>query len=148
MSYERLIAEHAEIDEALVLLQKLVATCAVDIGAVVVALSDLSQALARHLAHEDSFIYPRMIAGQNAETSAVARQFVRSFEALRQDWELYLAEWNSECIAADWDNFRCETERMATRLAQRVRAENELLYATALRTNVIPLRERRGTFAA
>lgn len=148
MSYERLIAEHAEIDKALLRLQKLVATDTPDIGAVVVRLSYLSQLLSSHLAHEDSFIYPWMIAGSNAESSAVARDFIASFAALRRDWDLYLAEWNSECIAADWDNFRGETERMATRLAQRVRAENELLYATALKTNVIPIRERRGAVAA
>lgn len=148
MSYERLIAEHAEIDDALLRLQKLVATDPADIDTVIVALSDLSQVLAGHLAHEDSFIYPRMIAGPNGESSAVARDFVRSFECLRKDWDLYLAEWNSECIATEWANFRSETERMATRLAQRVRAENELLYATALKANVIPLRERRGEVAA
>lgn len=144
MSYERLIDEHAQIDIARVRLQCLMDTDTPDVGAVVVALSDLARQLADHLAHEDSFIYPRMIAGSNTESSSTANNFVSEFADLRRDWLLYVAEWNGERIAADWARFRSESERMNLWLEQRVRAENELLYAMALKTNAIPLRERRA----
>lgn len=143
MSYERLMSEHQRIDKAIVRLRKLIESDLPDVAAVVIALSDLSAELGSHLAHEDSFIYPRMIAGSNAESSQTARAFVSEFADLTRDWNLYLSEWSWECIQADWKSFRAETDRMMGRLALRVRAENNLLYSIALKNNAIHLRERR-----
>lgn len=140
MSYETLIAEHARIDRAVARLGALTRADTPDVPAVVIALSDLSGELAHHLAHEDSFIYPRMIAGPNPDAAAVAASFVNEFAALTHDWERYLGEWNSECIAADWDQFRHDTEAMNARLALRVARENEVLYSVALNASAIPLR--------
>lgn len=141
MSYERLIAEHGRIDMALGRLQLLIEADARDPGAVTIGLSDLSRELTHHLDYEDSFIYPRMIASGNAMAATTAQEFVEDFAQLRADWGLYLGEWNSECIAADWDGFRHETRRMIARLADRVRAENDLLYAAALQAGAIRLRK-------
>jgi iron-sulfur cluster repair protein YtfE (RIC family) len=140
MSYEKLIAEHAQIDRALERLQVLIACRAPDVPSVVIALSLLADELTHHLAHEDSFIYPRMTGGDNPESAAIAEAFVAEFSELTHDWQLYLGEWNSECIAEDWAHFRHDTEKMIARLAHRVRAENELLYTVALKTSAIPLR--------
>jgi len=141
MSYETLIAEHGRIDMALGRLQRLIDADARDAGAVTIALSDLATDLEHHLAHEDSFIYPHMIASGNAGVSATAQEFVEDFAQLRADWGVYLAEWNAECIGEDWLSFRFDTCRMIGRLAERVRAENELLYAAALQTGAIRLRK-------
>ncbi len=144
MSYERLIAEHALIDAALSRLEALVAVAVPDLPAAIIALADLSGELAHHLAHEDSFIYPGLIQGRNPEARRVAERFVADFEELRDAWNLYLREWTPDCIAGDWEIFRIETGTMIVRLAQRVKAENALLYAEALRTGAIPLRDRRA----
>lgn len=144
MSYERLLAEHALIDAALARLEALVALAAPDVPAVIIALADLSSELAHHLAHEDSFIYPRLIGGRHPETRRVAERFVSDFEELRSDWNLYLREWTADCIDGDWEAFRIETGTMIVRLAQRVKAENILLYAEALRTGAVPLRDQRA----
>jgi iron-sulfur cluster repair protein YtfE (RIC family) len=144
MSYERLIAEHALIDAALVRLQALVAAPEPDLPAVTIALADLSGELSHHLAHEDSFLYPGLIGSHNAEARRVATRFVQDFEQLRRDWDLYLREWTAECIGEDWDAFGIETVNMIARLDQRVKAENALLYTEALRTGAIPLRDLRA----
>jgi hypothetical protein len=141
MSYETLIAEHAKIDAALDRMRALVEPAAPDVPAVVLALSALAGELHHHLAHEDSFIYPRMIAGRSAESAAAAHGFIVEFAELRRDWGLYLGEWDSECIAADWAGFQAETQRMIARLADRVKAENELLYNVALQSGAIRLRD-------
>lgn len=140
MSYERLIAEHARIDVQVELLTELVGADQPDVAAVVIALSDLSGALSSHLAHEDSNIYPQMIAARNTELSEAASRFVEEFATLREDWGLYLSEWGSEAIAGDWQNFRAETRAILARLAKRVRAENDLLYPAAFRNGLIALR--------
>lgn len=144
MSYERLIAEHALIDAALARLEALVAAAIPDIPAVIIGLADLSNELAHHLAHEDSFIYPRLIQGRNPRARRVAERFVEDFDELRGAWNLYLREWTSDCIAGDWEIFRIETGTMIVRLAHRVKAENALLYAEALRTGAVPLRDQRA----
>ena len=141
MSYERLIAEHGRIDIMLGRLLLMIEADEADTAAVTIGLSDLSRELTQHLDFEDSFIYPRMIASGNPQAAATAQEFVEDFAKLRADWGLYLGEWNSECIAEDWDGFRHETRRMMARLTDRVRAENELLYAAALQVNAIRLRK-------
>ena len=140
MSYERLIAEHGRIDMALGRLQLLIEADAPDAGAVTICLSDLSCELTAHLEYEDSFIYPRLIASSDRQTSTTAREFVEDFAQLREDWELYLSEWNRDCIVADWAQFRHYTHVMIARLTERIRAENELLYAAALQAGAIRLR--------
>jgi iron-sulfur cluster repair protein YtfE (RIC family) len=141
MSYERLIAEHGRIDMALGRLQRLIDEDLPDSLAVVIGLSDLSRELSAHLAFEDSFIYPRMIASANPQASATAQEFIEDFAQLGQDWRVYQGEWNAECIAADWAEFRHQTRAMIARLAERGRAENQLLYAAALQAGAIRLRK-------
>lgn len=147
MSYERLIDEHAQIDRVLERLRGLVETDTPDLPAVTIALADVSGELAHHLAHEDSFIYPRMIAGESDVARDAATAFISDFAALRHDWDLYLTEWSAECIGADWQTFREATLSMIARLAKRVEAENTVLYAAALRESVIPLREPQDALA-
>jgi hypothetical protein len=144
VNYETLIAEHDQIAARTARLELLIQSGTPDVAAVVLALSDLSREVTHHLAHEDSFIYPRMIAGGNFECSAVAMAFIAEFADLTREWQAYLGEWNSECIAADWDHFRRETVTLLARIADRIRAENDVLYVVALKNNAIHLRERRS----
>ena len=141
MSYERFIAEHARIDASGEALLELTGADQPDVPAVIIALSDLSCELTGHLAHEDSLIYPRMIAARNTELSETASHFVEEFAALRADWDVYLREWGSDAIAGDWQEFREQTRSILARLAKRVRAENDLLYPAAFRAGLLPLRD-------
>lgn len=147
MSYERLIDEHAQIDVVLERLRALVEAETPDLPAVTIALSNASSELTHHLAHEDSFIYPRMIGGESDVARDAATAFVSDFAALRDDWALYLSEWNAECIGSDWQTFRAATLTMIERLAKRVEAENTVLYAAALRESIIPLRDPQNASA-
>ncbi|RYY29012.1 MAG: hemerythrin domain-containing protein [Sphingomonadales bacterium] len=141
MSYERLMREHARIEIAVQHLLELVSAPEPDLGCVTIALSDLSQELSEHLAHEDSFIYPRMIQGNNALMRDAARAFSAEFASLRDDWSLYLREWSAECIGGDWAHFVQQTKAILERLQCRIDAENNILYTAALRESVIMLRE-------
>jgi iron-sulfur cluster repair protein YtfE (RIC family) len=140
MSYERLISEHGRIDMALGRLQLLIEADEPDAAAVTIGLSDLSSELTAHLHYEDNAVYPRMIASTDEHTSATARQFAEDFAQLREDWSLYLSEWNRDCILADWAEFRRYTRTMIARLSERIRAENEQLYTAALQASAIRLR--------
>ena len=111
-----------------------------DVPAVSAALANLATQLSDHLAREDSFIYPRMIESSVGRVSSIARRFIEEFDSLTADWKTYLAEWLPDCITGDWDGFRHETEAIIARLAARVRAENNVLYSTALSHGLITLR--------
>ena len=140
MSFDRLIAEHMRIEFKAKSLWARTALAEPDVAGAALALADLSHELLEHLAHEDSFIYPRMIAAANTDMSEVATRFADEFAALHKDWAAYLREWSSERIAADWNDFRAATHAILARLAARVHSENALLYPAALRNGVIPLR--------
>ena len=142
MSYERMIAEHGQIDRGLYRLQLLIEAGEPDASAVTILLSDLSQDLTAHLEYEDRIVYPRMLASADEHTSSTARAFVEDFAQLRRDWELYFSEWNRDCIVADWAEFCRYTRSMIARLTARIRAENEQLYTAALQAGAIRLRRR------
>src|SRR3569833_1788703 len=132
MSYERLLREHDRIDQALLQLQRLTRAAVPDVPAVSAALSHLAGELTYHLAHEDSFIYPRMIESRIGQVASIARQFVDEFESLTTDYKVYLREWLPDCIAGDWDGFREETETKDAQHRTRDHAENSVLYSAAL----------------
>lgn len=141
MTYERLMEEHDRIDHHLDRLSDLIAGPKADAVAATLILSDLSEELRLHLAHEDSLIYRPMIAAQQPAFAKTADDFASQFETLRCDWERYLVEWTTGIIGADWAGFRASTIDMVDRLAARVRAENDLLYAAALQAGAISLRK-------
>lgn len=141
MSYERLLFEHDQIDRALAKLRRLTEAAVPDVTAVSIALSELASDLSDHLAHEDSFIYPRMIESSVGHVASIARHFVDEFVALTGDWKTYLVEWLPESIAGDWAGFKRDTDAIIARLAARVRAENSVLYSAALNHGLITLRD-------
>lgn len=141
MSYERLIAEHDGIDRAITRLSSVIDDATPNVSSVLCALCDLGGELSRHLAHEDSFIYPKMILGDDRSNTRLAREFVTEFDDLRSDWNRYLLEWQSESISCDWSTFCRETTIMMRRLAHRVEREDNLIYAAAFRCGAFPLRQ-------
>lgn len=141
MTYERLMEEHDRIDHHLGRLTDLIACPNGDAVAATLILSDLSEELRLHLAHEDSLMYRPMVAAQQPAFAKTADEFSSQFDVLRCDWERYLVEWTTGIICADWAGFRASTVIMIDQMGARVRAENELLYAAALQAGALPLRE-------
>lgn len=141
MTYERLMEEHDRIDQQLSRLINVIDRTTEDAVAATLILSDLSEELRLHLAHEDSLMYRPMVAAQQPGFAKAADAFCQQFDALRRDWDQYLVEWTTGIIRADWAGFRASTIDIIDRLRARVLAENELLYTAALQAGAISLRE-------
>jgi iron-sulfur cluster repair protein YtfE (RIC family) len=103
------------------------------------ALAALAAELVAHLAKEDSMIYPRLIAGNDAATSAAAQAVIDEFQNLSADWTALITETTPASIALDPAGFAARTRVLLGRLEGRVRRENELLYPQALRAAHIRL---------
>ena len=92
--------------------------------------------------HDEIDLAARRLEAAGAPAGGL--DFEAAFEALRCDWRAYLADWDAECIAADWAGFQTETAAVMARLRERVRAETDLIYPVALKRGMIALRDRRG----
>ena len=140
MNFKLLVEEHDRIDGMAASFLDLVEAAIPDMEALVALRARLSADVMRHLAHEDSFIYPEMIAHGSECVARTARQFVDEFDDLRRDWSAYLEEWTPECILSDWQGFCDETRSIMARLRHRVQQENRILYPMALQAGAIRLR--------
>ena len=139
-SFERLIAEHAEITARARTLTRAIEGGA-DADAQHAALCALATDLADHLAREDADIYPRLMMSADEGAASAARDAVRRFETLAADWAVYVARWPRDAIHADPQGFAEDSAAILARLDARVKVENDLLYPLALRAAQITLRE-------
>jgi iron-sulfur cluster repair protein YtfE (RIC family) len=138
LDYHTLMAEHDRL-----VVQVTALEAAIDAGdgvAIHHAFATLSAELVAHLAKEDSMIYPRLIAGDDAETSAAAQEVVDEFRDLAADFGALIGWATQEAITAQPARFADEARGLLARLRGRVRRENELLYPQALRAAHIRLR--------
>ena len=76
-------------------------------------------------------------------TASAARDAVKKFETLAADWSAYVARWSRDAIRNDPAGFAEASTAILTRLAARVKVEDDLLYPLALRAAQITLREER-----
>jgi len=138
LDYHTLMAEHDRL-----VVQVTALEAAIDTGdgvAIHHAFATLSSELVAHLAKEDSMIYPRLIAGDDAETSAAAREVIDEFRDLAADFGALVGWATADAIMAQPERFADEARGLLVRLRGRVRRENELLYPQALRAAHIRLR--------
>ncbi len=140
MSFERLVAEHDRIDSVAQALGRMILHAVPSVNAILATRALLSTELTAHLAHEDSAIYPRLLAGGCESVAQTAHEFAEEFELLAHDWQIYLDEWDAESITADWAEFCNQTSAVMARLHSRIDRENALLYPAALQAGVIRLR--------
>lgn len=148
MSIDRLIKEHDGIDHAIGNMATAITSSTSDAVTATLALSDLAEQLRCHLAHEDSYIYAEAARDANSGFAKTAEQFITEFKELRADWDIYLREWTTDCMTVDWAGFQAETRSIIARLADRVKAENEVLYTAGLQHGVIPLIQPVNQIAA
>ena len=111
-----------------------------EIEAMHIAFAALTAELVGHLAREDSMIYPQLIAGDDAASSAAAQDVIAEFQDLATDWTALAEEASAGLISTDPVRFTARSRLLLARLEGRIQRENELLYPQALRAAHIRLR--------
>ena len=96
----------------------------------------------------DASVRSNTIAPTAPAFGSAVDHFNQQFNVLRRDWDSYLQAWGPDQISANWNSFRTVTKLMIERLAERVAAENDLLYCAALQAGVITLRGPQVAAAA
>ena len=92
-----------------------------------------------HLACEDAWFYPAMIASSDAKAVATAREFQTDMGHLAERLEAFDRRWSSSAvIGADFPCFRSAAFRLFAAFDRRISREDQTLY---------PLAERRGVGA-
>lgn len=142
-SFERLIREHDEIGVLAERLHDMIASQPHDPRTASALLEDLSSKVRKHLLEEDRSIYTVLIEMGSASHKDALGDLEAQFQELSRDWLGYLNDWSAGRLEFDWNGFCTATRTMMSRLRQRVRVENELIYPAALRAGVIQLRDVR-----
>ncbi|MDT8760818.1 hemerythrin domain-containing protein [Sphingomonas psychrotolerans] len=101
-------------------------------------LEHLVETVADHLSLEDSMIYALAEQALPGADAGSAERMRDAFEQLKADWGGYLTCWTPEAIAADRDGFIAASRAMLPRLRDRVKLENDLLGAIAVRAATQP----------
>lgn len=126
-----LLRDHAAIE---MLSARLLALLDADASAadLALALGHLVDTVADHLATEDGMIYTLAMRDQPGAVEASVTRARDEFERLKANWHEYLVGWSAESIAADPAGFSRAARAMLPRLRDRLRLENELLFAVSL----------------
>ena len=91
----------------------------------------LARLLIAHLAVEDRYLYPAMIASDDSQAQNIATRFKSEMGALAAVFTAYMSTWTEPRIAADRDGFAAETHAVLDALERRVEKENTILYPLA-----------------
>jgi hypothetical protein len=123
--------DHAAIEMLSARLARLIERDDASPAELALSLDHLVATVDDHLSVEDSMIYALAVA---AEPDAEARveRMRGMFDQLKSDWGAYFTGWTAEAIAADRQGFVAATRAMLPRLRDRVKLENELLYALSI----------------
>ena len=103
-----------------------------DATPIVIALGQLAGILRIHLAQEDNYLYPSIIASDNRKAASIARSFVHEMGQIGPIFFAFIEKWRSpRDIARDWTRFRAEADSILAALGDRIRRENDELYPLA-----------------
>ncbi len=95
-------------------------------------LSRLMGKLSMHLAAEDKVLYPELCHHGDASVSNLAKKFSTEMENTAPAVANYNGKWNTpSAIKAQPAQFIAETQQILKVLGDRIRRENQELYATA-----------------
>jgi iron-sulfur cluster repair protein YtfE (RIC family) len=94
----------------------------------------LARELIAHLAVEDRWLYPALMAGMDKKASDTAKRFKDEMGGLAGTFTNYVAEWNDQRIAAEWKVYCDETKALLASLKNRILLENKELYPLATAT--------------
>lgn len=124
-----LSAEHRELAELAAALLDRVASSEPAPERIAQLRWQMTRKLLAHLAKEDTLLYPRLIAGSDRRTAALAARFADEMGDLAQTYRDYVANWSSDRIVAEWTGFGIETRRVMQALTHRIGREETVLYA-------------------
>lgn len=142
-SFHQLLVEHQSLDEEAKALIEHISGDSANAQAAYIQLIRIARALDDHLTHEDTFLYSRVMRESDLLMEEAVAAFEQAFEDLKQDWDHYLGAWPLQRISAQWPVFQNWTQRMMSRLRERIAQENEVLYPLALRFGHISLIDAR-----
>lgn len=105
---------------------------AADASAARTCLGKLMGRLVLHLATEDKVLYPEFAASQDPKVAAIGRRFASEMASTVPLVTAYNDKWATpSAIKRDPHAFIAETRKILSVLADRIRRENQELYATA-----------------
>lgn len=112
--------------------------------AITTQLARLLSMLRSHLAEEDEYLYPVLIAAEDRTAAALAERYQAEMGSLAWEAEEFMQRWSSSpVIALNFAGFRIALDQLLGALATRIECENATLYAVA--DALIP--DRRGKAA-
>jgi hypothetical protein len=88
----------------------------------------LARELIAHLAVEDRWLYPTLIASPDHEAAETAKQFKDEMGGLSDVFTAYMRKWSDQQIASEWSTYCAETKSFLASLKDRVARENRELY--------------------
>ena len=88
----------------------------------------LSGVLIAHLKAEDWVLYPPLLACNDPEIAATAKQFVEEMGGLAQAYSVFNERWDALTIDSDWDGYRKAAGGIIDALTNRIIRENRDLY--------------------
>lgn len=104
---------------------------------ITVELAKLAKLLRVHLATEDEWFYPAMIASDEPVAAALAATYRDEVGGIAEAVEAFIAQWNSSAvIAMGFDRFRIDLIAMLRRIEQRIGREDDELYPLAIRLGI------------
>ncbi len=92
------------------------------------AILGLDQLLVEHLTHEDQWMYPLLMAADDAGVRGAAAACFEDMGGVHGAWNACRDLWSAEAIFADPRRFRAATDGLIGALALRVERENVELY--------------------
>lgn len=94
-----------------------------------VLMNTLSGKVGVHLAMEDDALYPRLLQHQSAEVKDKAKKFIDEMGGIKKAYTDYNKKWTQSAIEKDSAGFVKETTALFAALGDRIKRENNDLYA-------------------
>lgn len=104
---------------------------------ITVELAKLAQLLRVHLATEDEWFYPAMMASDEPVAASLAATYRDEDGGVAAAVETFMAQWNSSAvIVMGFDRFRAELIALLRSIEQRIGREDDELYPLAIRLGI------------
>jgi hypothetical protein len=95
------------------------------------SLAKLNGLVKMHLATEDDSLYPRLMKSADPAVKKTAQEFHKEMGGLREVYAGFAKKWMPAAVTADPSGFDVEFGKVTSALGDRIKRENEVLYALA-----------------
>lgn len=125
--------KHQEIMDEAAGIVKLLDTGTADTNEIRRILSILAGKLKVHLAAEDRYLYPKLMASENDRVRTTAENFVKEMGGIYSSFSDFLTRWPSgSTIGENRELFRSEMKEVVAALSERISREDSELYPLAI----------------